>query len=242
MLQTQNGIIRSVKCVAALAPPSRGKAPLFRPAAYTDFCRAWMALTCRFMLKPAPVFEPSRTALCLALALTLMGVTPAHAQWKWRDAQGRVSMSDRPPPNDVPARDILSRPMVAAAPTQAKAAAPAASAAAGSSGGAVLSPDGNGTPSADPTKPKEPGKDPILEARKQKAEQEKAEQRKAEEARQAAANREQCTRARNQLLGVENGLRVARVNAQGEREFVDDAGRAAEVQRLRSAVSSLCKA
>ena len=58
-----------------------------------------------------------------ALLLSLLGVlgglmpsSPAAAQWKWRDAQGRVQYSDRPPPTTVPDRDILTRPAAARTP------------------------------------------------------------------------------------------------------------------------------
>ena len=47
---------------------------------------------------------PARTALT-ALLCTLALATlalPAQAQWKWRDANGRVTVSDLPPPRDVP--------------------------------------------------------------------------------------------------------------------------------------------
>ena len=48
----------------------------------------------------------------LALATLLMALSPtADAQWRWRDKNGQVNASDRPPPKDVPDKDILSRPV-----------------------------------------------------------------------------------------------------------------------------------
>jgi hypothetical protein len=40
---------------------------------------------------------------------------------------------------------------------------------------------------------------------------------------------------------LESGQRIARVNAQGEREVLDDKGRAEEMQRARQVMASDCK-
>ena len=72
----------------------------------------------------------------VALAAATLA-TPAEAQWRWRDASGRVTASDRPPPKEIPDKDILSRPST---PPQRRAAAvpaDAASAAAPAASGAV---------------------------------------------------------------------------------------------------------
>ena len=61
---------------------------------------------------PVVRIAPFAVLALVGLALAL----PAVAQWKWRDAQGRITVSDRPPPREVPERDILVRP--AAAPSQ----------------------------------------------------------------------------------------------------------------------------
>ena len=53
----------------------------------------------------------SRRPLGVICALALMALTSiAHAQWKWRDADGRTQYSDRPPPPSVADKDILQRP------------------------------------------------------------------------------------------------------------------------------------
>ncbi|MDE2567021.1 MAG: DUF4124 domain-containing protein, partial [Burkholderiales bacterium] len=56
---------------------------------------------------------PPKPRLCLAgtaLLLTLLVALPAQAQWKWRDKAGHITVSDLPPPRDVPDADILARP------------------------------------------------------------------------------------------------------------------------------------
>ncbi|MCK6433297.1 MAG: DUF4124 domain-containing protein [Burkholderiaceae bacterium] len=157
--------------------------------------------------------------LCAALVAAL----PAHAQWKWKDSSGQVHISDRPPPADVPDASILQRP---AAPTVRRAAPAAAAASVAASG---------------PSAASRPRVDSELEARMKKAEQEQKAKAKAEEERVAASRAENCRRARQQLAALESGMRVVRMNDKGEREYLDDAQRAAEVQRARQLIASECQ-
>jgi hypothetical protein len=154
------------------------------------------------------------TAL-LAAAMCL----PAQAQWKWRDKTGQVHVSDLPPPRDVADKDVLQRPAVAAPMRAAPAAASAASAA---------------------SPPALARVDPELEARRKKADQEQTEQQKQEEARRTTERAENCRRAKEQVRSMESGMRIARVNEKGEREFLDDKTIAAEAQRARNIAYSEC--
>ena len=83
--------------------------------------------------------------------------------------------------------------------------------------------------------------DAELDARIRKAEQEQKAKAKAEEERVAASRAENCQRARQQLAALESGMRVARMNDKGEREYLDDAQRASEVQRARQLIASECR-
>ena len=49
-------------------------------------------------------------AALLALAGLSSALPAAAAEWKWRDAAGRIVYSDRPPPASVPDKAILQRP------------------------------------------------------------------------------------------------------------------------------------
>lgn len=164
-----------------------------------------------------------RLRATLVLLLGLAACLPAAAQWKWRDASGKVQYSDRPPPAAVPEKDILQRPAgtLRVAPTPAPA---ASSADAGAS-----------------VKPTAPPVDKELEARKKKEEQEQDAKRRAEEEKLAKARAENCSRARGYLQSLESGMRIARTNDKGEREILDDAARAQEVQRARQVIASDCK-
>lgn len=173
-----------------------------------------------------------RALISLALVTSLAFVPlQAHAQWKWRDAQGRVTVSDRPPPPEVPSKDILSRP-----PGSEQKPRPVQPAATPSS---TASADGAASV------PGKPGSavnvDPELEARKKKVEQDEAAKVKEADEKRAAEMRENCQRARSQMASLESGMRITRVNEKGEREVLDDAQRAAETSRTREAIAANCK-
>jgi hypothetical protein len=172
----------------------------------------------------AVLSTPARFASMLtvvALAGALFSPA-AMAQWKWRDASGRVTVSDTPPPRDIADKDILLRPN----PATVRRSEPAASAAqaAASAASAPASALEN-----------------EVEARKRKAEQEQKAKEKAAEEANAAIRAENCVRAKSQLRALEDGLRMARTNEKGEREILDDKARAAETQRTRAIIASDCK-
>ena len=177
------------------------------------------------------MFRRSVALLVAALALTL--ALPVSAQWKWRDKSGQTQYSDLPPPVGVADQDILQRPMVGQRKVPATA-APSASASAASGAAAT-----SGAAAAPLLAAK--ASEPELEAKRKKAEQEEAAKKKAEETRQAAVRAEACTRAQGNLRTFDAGVRVSRTNDKGEREYLDDAARAAEARRARELIATQCK-
>jgi len=161
------------------------------------------------------------TAL-LVIALGGALCTPALAQWKWRDATGRVQYSDLPPPAGVSEAQILQRPNAAQRNATPATAAPQAQASA-------------------PSLPAAKTVEPELEAKRKQAEQEKASRQKAEDEKQAASRAENCSRAKSHLRALDDGIRLARVNAKGEREILDDKQRADETARTRALISAECR-
>jgi Domain of unknown function (DUF4124) len=160
-----------------------------------------------------------------ALACTLLAAGVATAQsvpWKYRDAQGRIVVSDRPPPAGVQDKDIIERPTTVFRRTAAQAQVNAAAAAAAS---AVLA----------------QGNDPELEARRKKAATEEELKKKVQQEKDSAQRAENCSRAKSHLAALGDGLRIARTNEKGEREILDDKGRAEEMQRARQVMASDCK-
>jgi hypothetical protein len=163
-------------------------------------------------------------ALLAAGLLMLGGPTEAGVQWKWRDDSGAIQYSDRAPPPGTPDKAILTRPS-----TSARASARATEEAA-----SVASPAGQAVSNS----PK--SVDTELEAKRKKAEDEKAAKQKMEDEKIAKQKADNCQRARGYQRTLTDGLRVARTNAKGEREFLDDKARAEEMQRNQEAMAANC--
>jgi hypothetical protein len=162
-------------------------------------------------------------ATLAAVLLATLACGSASAQWKWRDANGQITASDRAPPSGVPDRDILARPTDQRRARAAKPALAASAAASAARPGAA------------------PGTDPELDARRQRAVDEQLAQQRQQQERDAAVRAENCSRARAHLAALADGLRMTRTNAQGEREVLDDKGRAEEMQRARGVIASDCR-
>lgn len=157
-------------------------------------------------------------ALCLPLAVTAQG------QWKWRDAQGRIQFSDRPPPQGTLEKDILARPanapkLVQLVPFGQAASAPASAA----------------LPAASTPQERAKAADKARGSRESEA------KIKAQEVREAQLRADNCKAARLQLNSLEAGVRVAIVNERGERVVLDDALRAQEIRKVQAVIASDCR-
>jgi hypothetical protein len=149
----------------------------------------------------------------LAVLAALAFAAAASAQtYKWVDKDGKVRYGDTPPPG------------VKATPLKGPSgpAAPAASAKTDDKkGGKPLSPE--------------------AAFRKRQQDQKEAEEKSSKERAEADSRRQNCQVAQANLRQLESGQRIASVNAQGERVFIDDSERAAQTQRAQKAVSEHCK-
>lgn len=170
-------------------------------------------------MKNARASSPIVAGLLWAGLVIASTTALAGPQWKWRDASGAIQYSDRPPPAGTPDSAILSRPSGTrmATPKPPEAASAAAS--------------------APPTKVT----DPELEARRKKAEDEEKARIKAEEDKAAKARAENCQRAKGYQRTLQDGIRIVRTNPKGEREVLDDQGRAEEMRRTQEMIQSSCK-
>jgi hypothetical protein len=147
----------------------------------------------------------------LILALSLAFASGASAQlYRWVDKDGRVRYTDTPPPAGVQGRAL-----------QAPAAPPAAA------------PQGDAKPAPSVSDQEQAFRQRQLEAQK-------AAEKTAQAQKEAEAKRQNCARAQDYLRTLESGQRVTRTNAQGEREFIDDATRARETASARQAVRDWC--
>ena len=173
-----------------------------------------------------------RTLLALAFCIASAAVS---AQWQWIDKDGRTVFSDRAPPAEIPQKSILRQPAAAAratAPQAASADVPARAASAAAS----LAND----PTPDAAVPKLGTVDKDLVERKKQADAQAAAKMQADAERISRAKAESCERARANRALMESGVRVSVTNAKGEREIIDDAARAAEVQRTQTVINANC--
>ncbi len=165
----------------------------------------------------------------LALILTAGAVvcTPALAsgQWKWRDANGSIQYSDRPPPQGTPDSAILAKPRASTARIVTQPVQAASAPAAGSRAAA----------------PAAKASENELDAKRRKLEEEEKAKQQAEEAKLAKDRAENCQRAKAYERTLNDGIRISRTNAQGEREILDDKGRADEMRRTQDAIQANCK-
>ncbi len=170
---------------------------------------------------------PRAVSACVAACVAALGLvalcSPAEAgvQWKWKNANGAIQYSDRPPPAGTPESAILARPP-SYKPPVSRAVSDAAS--------ASVTPAGAASATVDP----------ALEARRKKAEEEKQTKKKAEDEKIAAQKADNCQRARGYQRSLQDGMRISRTLPSGEREVLDDKARAEEMQRARSIIASDC--
>ncbi|HUF79592.1 MAG TPA: DUF4124 domain-containing protein [Burkholderiales bacterium] len=78
--------------------------------------------------------------------------------------------------------------------------------------------------------------------RKRRAEQAESQDKQQKEAAEKAQRQRACQDARNYLVGLESGARIARTDPNtGERVFLEDAARAQELINARQSVQANCK-
>ena len=161
-------------------------------------------------------------ARLLAASALMAFAALAHAQYLWIDEKGIKQFSDRAPPASVPLKNILKVPQGVPRAPDIAAEAPAAAAA--------------------PVKPKEP---PSLADRnadynkraKQAAEREQKEKDELQAKRDKAQN---CTQAVAARDAIASGVRISQAGANGERGFMSDEQRGAELARVNRVLAA-CK-
>lgn len=82
---------------------------------------------------------------------------------------------------------------------------------------------------------------PEAAFRKRQQEQKEREEKEAKERAEGDQKRVNCESAQANLRQLQSGARIATVNKVGEREFIDDAQRAKEIERAQKSVSDWCK-
>jgi hypothetical protein len=154
------------------------------------------------------------TTLVTAFLALACGLVQAQA-YRWVDKDGKVRYGDSPPPG-VKATVMKGVAGPASSPSTSAAAAK----------------DAKGAAKA-PTDPAQAFNERKLKA---KEDAEKA----AKDSVSAAARQKNCDRAQGFLRSLEAGQRISTTNAQGERTFLDDAGRQAQIEETKAEVSRNC--
>lgn len=174
-----------------------------------------------------------RTTIAVALVLAGLTSTPSEAQWAWKDGNGRLVYSDRPPPSDIKPASIVRQPNTQALANPAPASGPLDDAAKADGKSA----EGKTAPAPDAPKTVA---ERDMEFRKRQQERAENEKKAAEEHNKSATKTAECERARGYMKSLDDGIRIARTDASGNREFLTDEQRAAEADRTRKIIQSTC--
>lgn len=175
----------------------------------------------------------NRTTVTIALtALLCCGASLAHAQYLWVDAKGVKQFSDQPPPPSVPLKNILKAPRgQQSAETMAAQAALTDKAAEGAAAADKPAPESAARKGPPSVAEREAD---YVKRQKEKAEQDK---KTAEEKANKAVLARNCELTRANRRTLESGGRIATTGANGERTYLDDSQRAAEIKAADQALA-----
>ena len=160
---------------------------------------------------------------CLLILILLTSANAFAEVNKWVDSKGRVHFSDLPPPPDAqvifPAKTKASRP---------------------ESYGEEADGKNDPAPASAPAAPKT-----IMEREADLKKANKVKQEAADKAAQKQANEEimksNCSGAQQNLKTLQSGVRIAELDADGERSFLDDGQLQQRIAKAQQAVNSYCK-
>jgi hypothetical protein len=163
------------------------------------------------------MLRPTSSLRLFAACILLAGSSLAQAQYSWIGENGVRQFSDRPPPPGTPPHKILK------APGRALPAAPAA-------------PTDAAPLVAPPAKGPKTLAEREAEYRARSKMREEQDKKDAAEAQRRRDMAQHCEDARDMRAQVASGIRIARVDAKGERSFMTDEERAAQLARADKAL------
>lgn len=156
-------------------------------------------------------FIGKRGSQLLVGGMLLVFAGLSHAQFVWINEKGVRQFSDRPPPANTPAKNILKAPglmQASAAQAGAQADAPAPA------GGAA------------PAKPAQQSlADRETDYKKRQADKAETDKKSAEDAEMKAAKKANCDSSRAFKQQLDSGQRLSTMDKNGERGYMDDAQR-----------------
>ncbi len=175
-----------------------------------------------------------RAIVTVAIVLAGFASTPSEAQWAWKDGNGRLVYSDRPPPSDVKPASVVRKPNTQVLANPAPASGPL------DDSGKPSEAKNSDTKNAPASNAPKTIAEREMEFRKRQQERADSDKKAAEEQTKNATKTAECDRARGYMKSLEDGVRITRTDASGNREFLDDAQRAAEADRTRKIIQSTC--
>jgi hypothetical protein len=185
----------------------------------------------------APLGHTAEMKILFAVMLALgLASAEAQVQYQWKEANGTMVYSDRPPPNGAGSVKMIKAPPAPSFPLLSKPEDAKADP-------AKLD---QKTPQELKTLDGKPGiagkklSDKFLDDKVKLAAVGQKAKEDAEDAAIAKANMQRCEQMRQNLKTLESGIRVTRVNQQGEQEYMSDADRLAKIQDTRKQLAQ-CK-
>jgi Domain of unknown function (DUF4124) len=154
----------------------------------------------------------------MALALFSM---PTFAQYQWKDANGSMVFSDRPPPPGTAVRIVKAPPAPPVAPLTPKPA--------------------SGTAPAEKVAAATPTTDRSLTDKVKQAEKADKAKASAEQEQVAKDQVRQCDNLKENSRVLQSGERISRIGKSGEREFLSEAEKNARLQENTRDLAKYCK-
>ena len=160
--------------------------------------------------------------LVLVLGAVTLAALPAAAQqlYKYTGPDGKVQYSDRPPADGRKAEKITTSRIGSSG-----------------SGGTAAAASGDAAKSDAPKSAAE-REQAFRQRRIEADEKAKKDEKLALDQQQKA---ESCAGARRELAGLQSGARVARLNENGERIYLEDAQIQGEIARIEREIATGCK-
>ena len=151
----------------------------------------------------------------ISIALATLSAGVYAELYRWVDENGKVHYSDTPPPPNVKqSKELRAPPSRKTLPAAAE--------------------DGDEGEKPDSYAEKE------AEFRKRQVEKAEKQAELDREKEQAKTRKLNCDTARSQLAGLKSGGRISRINAQGEREYLDERDIEESIVRAQKSVSEWC--
>lgn len=154
------------------------------------------------------------SAVLLAFWFALACGSAQAQAYRWIDKDGKTRYGDFPPAG------VKATPMKLPSGGAAPAPAPAGK-------------DAKGT--------QKPPVDPAQAFNERRQKEKEAADKAEKERADAETRKKNCERSQGYLRALESGQRIGSMDAKGERSFLDDAGRKAQVEETQAEVAKNCK-